>query len=193
MSSISRQRNGLRPCRSLGAPVLGAVFSPSISRQDACFCYSPRPFPSYKLPRKRFSPSAQPCRSREFGRRSPYHPISRPSSSRIRQLSILALSPKKEVFSDFRDLRRLCHIHHKGPARSPAFADPGVRMFKHADRHPQCTEQVPFRRIHPLSRLSAAAGGPAARQTIGPLQTARFWLSNFRLGCGVTTPQHYPE
>src|SRR5215472_7079631 len=64
MSSISRQRNGLRPCRSLGAPVLGAVFSPSISRQDACFCYSPRPFPSYKLPRKRFSPSAllPPCR-----------------------------------------------------------------------------------------------------------------------------------
>ena len=35
---------------------MGAVFSPSISRQDACFCYSPRPFPCYKLPRERFSP-----------------------------------------------------------------------------------------------------------------------------------------
>src|SRR6516165_5271319 len=40
-----------------GAPVLGEVFGPSISRQDACFCYSPRPFPCYKLPRERFSPS----------------------------------------------------------------------------------------------------------------------------------------
>ena len=36
---------------------MGAVFSPSISRQDACFCYSPRPFPCHKLPRERFSPS----------------------------------------------------------------------------------------------------------------------------------------
>jgi hypothetical protein len=39
----------------LGAPVLREVFSPSISRQDACFCYSPRPFPCHKLPRERFS------------------------------------------------------------------------------------------------------------------------------------------
>ena len=60
---------------------MGAVFSPSISRQDACFCYSPRPFPCYKLPRERFSPTAQPCRSREFRRLSPHHPICRPSSS----------------------------------------------------------------------------------------------------------------
>jgi hypothetical protein len=36
---------------------LGEVQGPSISRQDACFCYSPRPFPCDKLPRERFSPS----------------------------------------------------------------------------------------------------------------------------------------
>src|SRR6516162_10469001 len=42
MSSISRRRNGLMALSVIGAPVLGAVFSPSISRQDACFCYSPR-------------------------------------------------------------------------------------------------------------------------------------------------------
>ena len=41
----------------IGAPVLGEVFSPSISRQDACFCYSLRPLPCHKLPRERFSPS----------------------------------------------------------------------------------------------------------------------------------------
>src|SRR6516165_8911803 len=58
MSSINRRRNGLMALSVIGAPVLGAVFSPSISRQDACFCYSPRPFPCYKLPRERFSPSA---------------------------------------------------------------------------------------------------------------------------------------
>src|SRR6516225_10161289 len=58
MSSISRRRNGLMALSVIGAPVLGEVFSPSISRQDACFCYSPRPFPCYKLPRERFSPSA---------------------------------------------------------------------------------------------------------------------------------------
>ena len=51
----------------IGAPVLGEVFSPSISRQDACFCYSPRPFPCHKLPRERFSPSAQPGRSPRIG------------------------------------------------------------------------------------------------------------------------------
>jgi hypothetical protein len=28
----------------LGAPVLGEVFSPSISRQDACFALLPKPF-----------------------------------------------------------------------------------------------------------------------------------------------------
>src|SRR6516165_9073625 len=50
-----------------GAPVLGAVYSPSISRQDACFCYSPRPFPCHKLPRERFSPTAQPGRSPRIG------------------------------------------------------------------------------------------------------------------------------
>ena len=44
---------------------MGAVFSPSISRQDACFCYSPRPFPCYKLPRERFSPSARRYSTRE--------------------------------------------------------------------------------------------------------------------------------
>src|SRR6516164_2746941 len=54
MSSISRRRNGLMALSVIGAPVLGAIFSPSISRQDACFCYSPRPFPCYKLPRERF-------------------------------------------------------------------------------------------------------------------------------------------
>src|SRR6516162_48439 len=48
MSSISRRRNGLMALSVIGAPVLGEVFSPSISRQDACFCYSPRPFPCYK-------------------------------------------------------------------------------------------------------------------------------------------------
>src|SRR6516165_2160172 len=58
MSSISRRRNGLIALSVIGAPVLGAVFSPSISRQDACLCYSPRPFPCYKLPPERFSPSA---------------------------------------------------------------------------------------------------------------------------------------
>src|SRR5215469_4777907 len=58
MSSISRRRNGLTALSVIGGSCLGCVFSPSISRQDACFCYSPRPFPSYKLPRKRFSPSA---------------------------------------------------------------------------------------------------------------------------------------
>src|SRR5215471_14879351 len=45
----------------IGAPVLGEVFSPSISRQDASFCYSPRPFPCYRLPRERFSPPALSC------------------------------------------------------------------------------------------------------------------------------------
>ena len=49
---------------------MGAVFSPSISRQDACFCYSPRPFPCYKLPRERFSPSARLARCPEPRRRS---------------------------------------------------------------------------------------------------------------------------
>src|SRR5215470_4977830 len=57
MSSINRRRNGLMALSVIGAPVLGAVFSPSISRQDASFCYSPRPFPCYRLPRERFSPS----------------------------------------------------------------------------------------------------------------------------------------
>ena len=73
------------------------------------------------------------------------------------------IEPKKEVFSDFRDLRRLCHIHHKKSCPFSPFTDPGVRMFKHVDRHRQCTEQVPLRRIHPLSGLFAAAGagGPA--------------------------------
>src|SRR6516225_7485781 len=80
MSSISRRRNGLMACRSLGAPVLGAVFSPSISRQDACFCYSPRPFPCYKLPRERFSASAHPRRCRTPRRRSLCYAICRPSS-----------------------------------------------------------------------------------------------------------------
>src|SRR5436190_22998163 len=39
MSSISRRRNGLMALSVIGAPVLGEVFSPSISRQDASFCY----------------------------------------------------------------------------------------------------------------------------------------------------------
>ena len=36
---------------------MSEVQGPSISRQDACFCYSPRPFPCHKLPRERFSRS----------------------------------------------------------------------------------------------------------------------------------------
>src|SRR6516165_7687588 len=55
MSSISRRRNGLMALSVIGAPVLSEVQGPSISRQDACFCYSPRPFPCHKLPRERFS------------------------------------------------------------------------------------------------------------------------------------------
>src|SRR6516162_10250706 len=43
MSSISRRRNGLMALSVIGAPVLSEVLGPSISRQDACFCYSPRP------------------------------------------------------------------------------------------------------------------------------------------------------
>src|SRR6516164_1354409 len=67
MSSISRRRNGLMALSVIGAPVLGAVFSPSISRQDACFCYSPRPFPCYRLPPERFSPPTLTCRYSERG------------------------------------------------------------------------------------------------------------------------------
>src|SRR5689334_10233349 len=83
MSSISRRRNGLMALSVIGAPVLGEVLSPSISRQDASFCYSPRPFPCYKLPRERFSPSARfaPCSpslrkspSRTDSNRSPFAP-----------------------------------------------------------------------------------------------------------------------
>ena len=44
------------------------------------------------------------------------------------------IKPKKEAFSDFRDLRRLCHIHHKSPAPFSPFANRGVRMFKQPDR-----------------------------------------------------------
>ena len=44
------------------------------------------------------------------------------------------IEPKKEAFSDFRDLRRLCHIHHKSPAPFSPFANRGVRMFKQPDR-----------------------------------------------------------
>src|SRR5215813_1348302 len=81
MSSINRRRNGLMALSVIGAPVLGEVQGPSISRQDACFCYSPRPFPCYKLPRERFSPSAQPRRCRAFRRRFLHHSICRPSPS----------------------------------------------------------------------------------------------------------------
>src|SRR5262249_18558256 len=57
MSSISRRRNGLMALSVIGGSCLGCGLQPAISRQDACFCYSPRPFPCYKLPRERFSPS----------------------------------------------------------------------------------------------------------------------------------------
>src|SRR5262249_54922566 len=70
MSSINRRRNGLMAVSVIGAPVLGEVQDPSISRQDACFCYSPRPSPCHKLPRERFSPSAHPSRSRSLRQRS---------------------------------------------------------------------------------------------------------------------------
>src|SRR6516225_11303353 len=55
----------------IGVPVLGEVFSPSISRQVACFCYSLRPLPCHKLLRERFSPTAHLPRCRVFRRRSP--------------------------------------------------------------------------------------------------------------------------
>src|SRR6516165_5654363 len=63
MSSISRRRNGLMAFSVIGGSFLGEVQGPSISRQDACFCYSPRPFPCHKLPRERFSPSTLPGHS----------------------------------------------------------------------------------------------------------------------------------
>src|ERR1700756_4734216 len=81
MSSISRRRNGLMALSVIGGSCLGCGLQPLISRQDACFCYSPRPFPCYKLPRERFSPSAHPRHFRTLWRRSLHNPICRPSLS----------------------------------------------------------------------------------------------------------------
>src|SRR5262245_20615463 len=55
----------------LGA-CLGCGLRPSISRQDASLCYSPRPFPCYRLPRERFSPSAHLARCGALLRSSPF-------------------------------------------------------------------------------------------------------------------------
>src|SRR5215469_14314924 len=53
MSSISRRRNGLMALSVIGAPVLREVQGPSISRQDARFCYFTG---RHQLPPERFSP-----------------------------------------------------------------------------------------------------------------------------------------
>ena len=78
--------------------------------------------------------------------------------------------------------------------RPSAFmTNPGVSVLKHADRRRQCSEQVRFRGIPLLSGGLLSLGVRPARQTVGPLQTARFWLSNFMLSTDPTMSKDHPE